>query len=98
MATDQLKRTELAKPRQWRIKVKSDDQDIRIRYEEPFAGNAIEARKRAFELWSRTSYVVNGKLNRDVYTSLEVWDPVKFEYRMVKEKRGRLPRKALAPK
>jgi hypothetical protein len=82
--------------REWRITVKSDDGG-ELRYEEPFSGTEFEARKRAWVMWARSSYVVNGRSNRDVYMSLEVLDPVSQRYRMVKEKRGKYPAGAIAP-
>lgn len=92
-------RRALLAQREWRIVVKSDDGAM-IRHQEPFTGSAPEAKRRAWLMWARTSFIV-GKpahgLNRDVYTSLEVWDAERQTYRLVKEKRGRLDRKAPAP-
>lgn len=100
MATDLLKKRDLLRIRPWRITIKSDDQ-VTIRHAEPFSGNFNEARKRAWLLWARTSFVVNKRtsngLNRDVYACLEVWDAETHQYRVVKEKRGRLHHKAPAP-
>lgn len=99
MATNTLEKRELLAFRNWRITVKSDD-GAPIRYEEPFGGNAIDAKRRAWIMWARTSFIVGKPLrspNRDVYASLEVFDPATGQYRMVKEKRGRLAHNAPAP-
>ena len=87
------------KQRQWRIKIKSDDGGA-IRYEEPFAGNWPQALRRAWIMWARTSFIVNKRANqqnRDVYASLEVWDEKTGQYKLMREKRGRLLRNAKAP-
>jgi hypothetical protein len=97
MATDLLRRRDLLTVRQWRIVIKSED-GAKIDYEEPFVGNALEAKKRTLLMWARTSFVVNKReSNRDVYARLDVFDPETHQYRTKKEKRGRLPKNAKAP-
>lgn len=99
MATDLLKKRDLLIWRDWRITVNSDD-DGKIRFVEPFGGNALQAKRRALIMWARTSYIVGKRPkspNRDVYVKLEVFDPETHQYRTVKEKRGRLPHNAPAP-
>jgi hypothetical protein len=82
--------------RDWRITVKTDE-FATVRHQEPFVGDEEGARRRAWILWARTSYMVGDKGNRDVYAMLEVWDPTNRQFRVVKEKRGRLPKDAEAP-
>jgi hypothetical protein len=88
---------------QFRITVKSDD-EVKIRFEEPFGGTLKEARIRARLMWARTSYIVpnnnypsNKRHNRDVYALLEVWSDDKHAYIKVWEHRGKLPVHAKAP-
>jgi hypothetical protein len=83
-------------PRDWRITVKTDEAAV-VRHQEPFVGLEVDARRRTWIMWARTSYMVGGKGHRDVYASLEVWVPENHQFRMVKEKRGKLPRNAEAP-
>lgn len=83
---------------QFRIIVESHDGG-ELRYEEPYTGTEKEGLRRAWIMWARASYIVNPNKahNRDVYARLEVFDKVKHEWRLVKDKRGRLSRNAPAP-
>lgn len=94
----------MPKSLQCRITVKSDD-EATIRFEEPFAGTAKDARARAWLMWARTSYIVpntnhpgSKRHNRDVYAHLEVWSDDKHAYVTAWEHRGRLPIHAQAPR
>lgn len=83
---------------QFRIIVESHDGG-ELRYEEPYTGSVEEGLRRAWIMWARSSYVVksNKAHNRDVYARLEVWDGETYVWRVVKDKRGRLPIDAPAP-
>ena len=87
-----------AKKHQFRIIVESHDGG-ELRYEEPYSGTEEEGLRRAWIMWARASYVVsaNKAHNRDCYARLEVFDSAKHEWRLVKDKRGRLPIDAPAP-
>lgn len=92
--------TKKLRHRTFRIEVKCDDPDNRIRYEEPFTGLSSDALRRAKIMWARTSYVANVKertSNRDVYAKLEVWDAEEQCWRKVWDKRGKYPLKSPAP-
>lgn len=88
--------TQVELSRDWRITVKTDEAAV-VRHQEPFVGLEADARRRAWIMWARTSYMVGDKGNRDVYACLEVWVKEYHQFKIVKEKRGRLPRNAEAP-
>jgi hypothetical protein len=86
--------------KQFRIEIKCDEPENKIRYEEPFTGLNAEALRRAKIMWARTSYVANvvqKTSNRDVYAKLEVWDTESQSWRIVWEKRGKYPLRSPAP-
>ena len=87
----------------FRIQIKSDD-EVTIRFEEPFGGSVRDAKIRAHLMWARTSYLVpdnrypgSKRHNRDVYVLLEVWSEDKHAFVKVWDHRGRLPLAAKAP-